>query len=326
MGFLEPYVKLLNNDSKQDHELLNCQNDSDSQQLQTNDEDEEPLRASPSLNIKQEAGMSDSIVQDSFEPMRYCAVGLQNSLVDNDLENEQNDAEIEEDGLTDEINEVKMDNLSMMYQEHQRRRGRPRKRGLVPVVTTMQATTSTPIEKRPRGRPKGYSPLKKAKYMQQQEIQQHLLQQQQVQQIQQHQAQATSDYANGEDAFYNNQIHPSFLRVMDESDEMDDTNLIPPPQLHKIPNDLNNQSHQTTTSHQQLSVSRQHNHTNSTTAITNGQQPATSTTTELTKDQQESDHMAKILMSMLHRIENPVQRTEVFIQMLTLCKNYMQVN
>lgn len=307
MGFLEPYVKLTNDPkmSNDSDSQLNGQGDSDSQQFMGQDDDD----GESSMNIKQEMGLSDSTVQDSFEAMQYCAVGLQNTV---DIGTEEVNDEVDE--IAEEP--VKMDNLSLMYQE--RRRGRPRKRGIVaPVLPVI----STPVLKKRRGRPKGYSPLKKAKYLQEQQM---------IQQKQSTRSQMTRNhYQNRENAYYNNHAATNYLQLVEDSTETAETiggSLIPPPQLHKIPTELTQSSHHKKPTNAATSTASSSSCSTSTNKYTPNGQPATSTTAELSKDQQESDHMAQILMSMLHRIENPYQRTEVFIQMLTLCKNYMQVN
>lgn len=50
----------------------------------------------------------------------------------------------------------------------------------------------------------------------------------------------------------------------------------------------------------------------------------TSTSNEVQISERESDHMSKILLSLLGRVENPFRRTECFIQMLQIAKSYLQ--
>lgn len=214
-----------------------------------------------SMTIKEEnLSLGNSAIQEPFNPLKYCAVGIQNSTMLDD----SNDGE-----ELDEQDNQEEEPMEMESYEHQqeipggefekRKRGRPRRS--FPVIK---------LEKKKRGRPKGYSPL--AKY---------------------------------------NMLTPYMPQT--------------PKKFHHFPQ-------QASTSYQppplQAAPSEEHLEAlepeTTITPITNNQ-PATSTTADV-QGFKEADHMAHILTSMLHRIENPIERTEIFIKMLQLCKDGLQKN
>jgi hypothetical protein len=242
--------------------------DDDDEQLQYDEDGYLRLPDSNmSMTIKEETvSLGNSAIQESFNPLKYCAVGIQNSTMlddshDGEDQDDQEDEPVQQEPM--DVYEQQHDNSGGEFEK--RKRGRPRRS--FPVIK---------LEKRKRGRPKGYSPLAKYNML--------------------------TPYM------------PQPPKKFHHYPQQASTSYQPPP-LHAAPSEEEDEEEQ----HLGPLVPE-----TTITPITNNQ-PATSTTTDV-QGLKEADHMAHILTSMLHRIENPIERTEIFIKMLQLCKDGLQKN